>query len=113
MARFHGKVGFGVAVEESPGVFVDTITEFTYFGDVVRRSRNLVEGDQVNKEISAAVTISILGNEYARGNITAIRYLEWMGMLWAVSTVEVQHPRLLLGIGEVYSGPTPGSPESP
>jgi hypothetical protein len=113
VARFHGKVGFGVAVEDPPGVYQDVINEYSYFGDVVRNTRQLVEAEKVNKDVAVAVSISIVADEYARGNITAIRYLEWMGVLWAVSSVEVQHPRLILGIGEVYNGPTPGAPESP
>lgn len=110
MARFHGKVGYGATVEESPGVFVDVITEYTYFGDVIRNSRTLTEGENLNKDLSVGNSISIVVDAYARGNFTAIRYVEWMGILWTVTTVEVQSPRLLLTLGEVYHGPTPSAP---
>lgn len=110
MARFHGKVGYGISVEESPGVYVEQITEYTYFGDVIRNSRTLTEGENLNKDISVGNSISIVVDAYARGNFTAIRYVEWMGILWTVATVEVQSPRLLLTLGEVYRGPTPTTP---
>lgn len=115
MARFHGKVGFGVTVEdpEASGVYVDDVVEYEYFGDVVRASRTLVQGDHLNQDVAVGNAIRIVADAYARGNINAIRYLEWMGVLWTVTSVEVQHPRLLLTMGEVYNGPTPGPPESP
>lgn len=107
MARFHGKVGYGTTVEDSPGVYVDEIVEYAYFGDVIRNSRTISEGGNLNKDIAVGNSISIVADAYARGNITAIRYVEWMGILWTVTAVEVQSPRLLLSLGEVYHGPTP------
>lgn len=109
MARFHGKVGFGISVEESPGVWVDQIAEYTYFGDVVRNSRKLTEGENLNKDLSVGNAISIVANAYAREQFFAIRYVEWAGALWTVSEVEVQIPRLVLTLGEVYNGPTPAA----
>ncbi len=113
MAKFHGKVGYGVPVEESPGVWVDTIVERSYFGDVVRNSRQLTEGENLNKDLTVGNSISIVADAYANGHFFAIRYVEWMGSLWTVSDVEVQAPRLLLRLGEVYNGPQAAAPESP
>jgi hypothetical protein len=31
-------------------------------------------------------------------------YVEFMGAKWKISNVEVQYPRLILTIGEVYNG---------
>ena len=110
MARFHGKVGYGTTVETSPGVWVDEITEYSYFGDLVRNTRNLADGEHLNKDLSVGNSVSIVADAYARANFSAIRYVEWMGALWTVSMVEVQSPRLLLTMGEVYNGPTPSAP---
>ncbi len=52
--------------------------------------------------------ISIVADAYARGHFFAIRYVEWAGERWTVTNVEVQAPRLILQLGEVYNGPTPG-----
>jgi hypothetical protein len=113
MARYHGKVGYAETVEESPGVFVDSITERAYFGDIIRNSRRLTEGETVNSAISTGNSISIVADPYAREKFFAIRYVEWMGILWIVSEVEVQNPRLILTLGEVYHGPTPGASDAP
>lgn len=108
MARFSGKVGFGTsAVETRPGVWEETIIEKSYFGDVDRNFRMRRPGDQVNDDFSVNNQISIVADAYANEHFFAIRYVEWAGERWTVPTVEVQRPRLLLQIGEVYNGPLP------
>ena len=112
MAKFYGRVGYGEMTENSPGVHVDDIVERFYFGDIVRNARNLSDGENLNKDLVTTNSISIVADAYANEHFFAIRYVEWAGTLWTVSTVEVQRPRLLLRLGEVYNGPTAGAPES-
>ena len=107
MARYHGRVGYGESVETAPGVWEDQIVERSYSGDVIRNARNLREGENLNFDLSVQNSISIVADAYANDHFFAIRYVEWAGILWTVSSVEVQSPRLLLRLGEVYNGPTP------
>lgn len=111
MARFYGEIGYGHTVEKptGSGVFVDDIIEYKYYGDVVHNSRGLETGRNVNDDISVANSISIVADAYAREHIFAMRYVKWQGTLWKVENVEVVRPRLLLRLGGVYNGPTPGS----
>lgn len=113
MARFSGKVGYGSSEETAPGVWEDTIVEISYFGDVVRNTRKLQNGESVNDDISVSNSISIVADAYANEHFFAIRYVEWAGALWTVSDVEVQSPRLLLRLGEVYNGPKGAPPVTP
>lgn len=106
MAKFHGAVGYGETVESRPGVWEDVITEKTYFGDVIRNSRGLKEGEGVNLDLSVGNSISIVADAYANEHFFAIRYIRWAGALWTVSNVDVQSPRLVLRLGGVYNGPT-------
>lgn len=108
MARFFGRVGYGTSVETpaESGIWVDQIDEYYYYGDVIRNSRYLREGEKVNPDLFAENSISIVADAYANEHFFAIRYVEWAGVLWTVSSVEVQSPRLLLRLGEVYNGPT-------
>lgn len=108
MAKFYGEVGYGETVESpvGSGVWVDVITEKLYFGDVVRNTRQVREGDKINNDLSVNNSISIVADSYALENIFAMRYVRWMGALWIVSDVDVQRPRLLLRLGGVYNGPT-------
>ena len=113
MARFFGRIGYGETVETAPGVWKDEIIERSYYGDVIRNARNLREGENLNMDLSVQNSISILADAYANDHFFAIRYVEWAGTLWTVSTVEVQSPRLLLRLGEVYNGPTPAVAPTP
>jgi len=108
MARFYGEVGYGEAVEEpaESGIWVDQIVEFPYQGDVIRNTRNLESGDKINEDISVANSISIVADQYAIDNFLNIKYIRWAGVLWTVTTVEVQRPRLILSLGRIYNGPT-------
>ena len=108
MAKFFGKIGYGVTEETAPGsgVWVDTIVEYEYYGDVVKNERKLLPGENLNDDLSVQNSISIVADAYANEHFFAIRYIQWAGALWTVSHVEVQSPRLLLRLGGVYNGPT-------
>ena len=120
MTRFSGRVGYGeskeltndelvdeVLVQTPTGVWVDDIVEREYFGDVIRNTRELRQGEYLNADLSVQNSISIIADAYANDHFFAIRYVEWAGTRWTVSSVEVQSPRLLLRLGEVYNGPGP------
>lgn len=107
MARFFGKVGYGTDVDKGLGVHEIEIVEREYYGDVVRNSRKLGEGEKVNDDLSVGNSISIVADAYANDHFFAIRYVEWAGTLWKVSNVDVQSPRLLLRLGGPYRGPKP------
>lgn len=115
MARFYGPVGFGISKETPPesGVWVDEISEFSYYGDVVRNTRKLDNGETLNNDISVGNSISIVADQFANEHFFAIRYIKWAGTLWLVTEVEVKAPRLLLRLGSVYNGPTPATPDDP
>ena len=106
MAKFYGKIGYGVPAETAPGVWTDEIVERSYFGDVIRNTRRLTPGEQVADDLSVGNSISIVADAYANDHFFAIRYVEWAGVRWTVPTVDVESPRLILRLGEVYNGPT-------
>ena len=103
MARWSGKVGFAETVKVSPGVYEDRITERTYFGDVYRNSRRLQSSNNLNDDITVNNEVSIVADPYANENFHAIRYVEFMGTKWKINNVDVQRPRLVLTLGEVYN----------
>lgn len=108
MAKFFGAIGYGTLVETPAGVWVNTIVEKSYYGDVVRNAIQFQEGEPINDDLSVSNSISIVADEYANGHISAMRYIRWAGALWKISNIEVKSPRLLLRLGGVYNGPTPG-----
>lgn len=113
MARYYGEIGYGKSIEspQDSGVWVDEITEFSYYGDVIRNTRRLDNGEGLNSDISVGNSISIVADQYAVEHFFDIKYIRWMGTLWTVTNVEVKSPRLILSLGEVYNGPTPAVAE--
>lgn len=108
MARFFGEVGYGESIEtpSDSGVWIDTITEVQYYGDVIRNTRSLDAGDNLNPNISVSNSISIVADDFAVAHFLNIKYVRWLGTLWTVTDVEVRSPRLILSLGSVYNGPT-------
>lgn len=105
--RFYGAVGYGDTVDVGDGVHEDRIVERSYFGDVVRNARQLLEGEHLNRDLSLQNSISIVADAYANEHYFAIRYVSWNGVRWTVTKVEIKPPRLELTLGEVYNGPIP------
>lgn len=109
MARFFGKVGYAIHVEspEESGKWVAQVEERDYQGDVIRNTRRLEGNEKVNEDILVGNSISIVADEYAVNHFFNIKYVEWAGARWTVTSVEVRSPRLILSLGSVYNGPTP------
>lgn len=104
MAKFHGKVGFAMTVETSPGIHEEVVTEREYFGDVIKNTRGLQTANQVNDNVTVSNEISIVADPYANENFFAIRYVEFMGAKWKVMNVTVSYPRLVMTVGGLYNG---------
>ena len=110
MARFYGNVGFATVSEIRPGVWEDSMVERPYYGDIIRNSRRHESGqDKVLDDINISNEFSIIADAFANENFHHKKYVEFMGVLWKVTTVAVQRPRLILSTGGVYNGPTPDS----
>lgn len=104
MARFFGKVGYIEEVETAPDVWMERRTERNYRGDSIQVSKRWDSSQNVSDNLVVSNRISILADAYAYEHYFAIRYVEWMGAKWKVSSVEVQRPRLILTLGGVYNG---------
>lgn len=104
MAKFFGKIGYAETVETTPGVWEEKITEREYFGDLIRNTRSLQSGEQLNDNINISNEISIVADPFAYENFHSMRYVEFMNAKWKISSVEVQHPRLILSVGGLYNG---------
>ncbi len=106
MAKWHGKVGFGMSTESSPGVWTNEVISKFYSGDIIKNTiRNSASGE-VNDDITISNRISILADPFAVSNLPSILFVEFMGNLWKVSDVEVNFPRMILSIGGIYNGNT-------
>lgn len=103
MARWYGTIGYAEVTETSPGVWTETIVPREYYGDLNRNIRHISSNDKVNEDISVNNELSIVSDPYAMENFYQMRYAEFMGVKWKVSSVEVRYPRLILSLGGVYN----------
>lgn len=104
MAKWFGKVGYEITDNTMPGVWEPQITERPYFGDMLSDISKRSSTNKVNDDLNVANRISIISDPFANQHFSQIKYVEIMGTLWEVSTVEVQYPRLILTVGGVYNG---------
>ena len=103
MSKYCGKIGFATTIETIPGNWEAQFTERIYYGALIRNSRKLQSSGNQNDNITISNEISIVADPFAYENFHAIRYAEFMGSKWKVTSVDVQYPRLLLSLGEVYN----------
>ena len=105
MAKFYGPVGYAETVETSPGVWTEQITIRNYSGELVRNtSRWSTSSDSTNDDLNINNQISIVADPFAYQKFHNMKYIEYMGVKWKITSVEVQRPRLILTIGGVYNG---------
>lgn len=106
MPKFYGKIGFAETTETSPGVFVESIVDREYYGDVLDFARRLQSSDKVNDNIEITNQLSIVADQNAYNHINEMRYAEFMGVKWKITSVKVLYPRLQLTLGDEWNGPT-------
>ena len=103
MAQFFGNIVYAVSEDVRQGVWDGEITEREYFGDLIRNTSRYQTSDKLNDDINISNEISIVADPFAYQNFHAMRYVEFMGEKWKISSVEVQYPRLILTVGGVYN----------
>lgn len=107
MAKWHGIIGYVETVEsqKSPGKWVAQTTERSYSGDVIRgNTRWSASYDSTNDNLNVNSQISIIADPFAYQHFSSMKYIEFMGAKWKITSVDPQYPRLLLFIGGVYNG---------
>lgn len=105
MTKFYGKIGYVDRLQETaPGVWEEIEVSRNYYGDIKRNTRRLQSSDQVNDDIVVNNEISIIADPYAVEHFHEMRYAEFAGTKWKITSIEVQYPRLILTLGGVYNG---------
>jgi hypothetical protein len=107
MGRFYGVIGYANQIETTPGIWEEQIVERNYSGEVIKNVSKIRDGENLNDDLTVDNRLSIIADPFAYAKFHSMRYINWMGALWKITSVEVQRPRLILTIGGVYNGPTP------
>ena len=109
MTKYFGEIVFSKTEKFDNGIVAEKTVGRKYKGDVEKNWRRWETGERLNDNININNTLSIVADSFLFAHLGMIRAVEWMGSYWEVSSIEVKRPRLILEIGGVYNGPTPGS----
>ena len=104
MAKFSGNVGFAVDVETSPGIWEPLHVERKMRGDVITMSLRHQPTSNLNDDIALTNRISLILDTFSYEHYHNLRYVEYLGNKWKVTSVDVQRPRLILTLGGVWNG---------
>lgn len=108
MAKFFGVVGYSYIDHDdaidAPGVSSEKQKEIAYCGDILKNNKKWEASQNLNDNLNINNQISIIADPFAFDHFFAIRYVNWGGVNWKVSNVDVQPPRLILTLGGVYNG---------
>lgn len=104
MAKWTGKVGYGIKHEYEDGAWEDRIVSRTYYGDTISDRIKRQSSGGVNDNIDVNNVVSIVADPFAIENYIYMIYVEILGVKWKITSIEVQYPRLLLTVGGVYNG---------
>lgn len=108
MPRFYGKIGFLKSEDESlsrPSRYIPTMEERYYTGELFKNTARQQIADKPVDDFNINNDISIVADAYALNHFSSIKYVEFMGALWEVQSVTVEHPRLRISFGGLYHGP--------
>lgn len=102
--KFSGKLGYAITEEIEPGIWTDGITEKHARGDILSSNYKFENPSDVNQDINLDIRISIVMDSYIKRNFGLIKYVKFEGIEWAVKSVNVIYPRLILTLGGLYNG---------
>ena len=104
--KFAGKIGFVKTVQDpnDDSVWITETTEKTVYGDILRDTRINEKSSYVNDNFTITNQFSIVATGYCYHNLQYIKYVEYLGVKWRVTSVEALHrPRLVLSVNGVYN----------
>ena len=105
MAKWYGKIGYSETVETAPGVWMPQDTVREYYGDVLRNSTRWTgNSDSTNDDLTVNTQISIVSDPFAIEKFYSMKWIEFMGTKWKITSVEPEFPRLKLTLGGVFNG---------
>lgn len=104
--KYYDKIGFWVNdVKIRPGVYRSQIVEKEYAGDVLQnRQRWQSSSDSQNDNLTVNNRISIIADLYLNQHLGSIKYVTFMGVKWKVKSLDLNYPRVIMELGEVYNG---------
>lgn len=106
MNKYYGKIGFVESVktdDDDSDVYTEQTTERYYYGDITEKGSRWQNSQYLLDNKLVTIKFSILADPYAYEHFSAIKYIEWYNKKWKVTNIDIQYPRLVLTIGDLYN----------
>lgn len=103
MPKCSGVIGYTLAVETQPGVWLEQSTEKKYYGDIIKDNRKIVDQGLINGSINISNTISIVSNKFMLENLAFMRYITFMNSKWKINSVDIVPPRITISLGGLWN----------
>ena len=100
--KYYGRIAYSYRDETEPGIYDEGYHEQYYYGDVDQIGRRLENQSQINDDVKANVSISVLADADLNNHFGSIRWVEFMGQKWKAETVNIKPPRLNIILGALY-----------
>lgn len=100
--KWFGHIGFEIQDLVEPGVYEPRIIDKPYYGDVERNYKTDKSSQSINNQYTLNNSISVICDPFLTENFHTIVYVTFMNAKWRPSSVEVQYPRLIIYMGDVY-----------
>ena len=106
--RWYGPIGFATTSESEtePSVYVQTIEERNYRGEVYNRRSYFDNSSGANDNLRLTQEVSIVSDPYLNEHYGQMVYLGLDGTKWRITGVKVDRPRLRLTLGDVWNEDT-------
>ena len=110
MAKYYGILGFVKTYEKEingvpSGEYVTDVIERHYRGDILQDNRRWSDStEKVNEDVTINNRFSILIDSFISDNLSYLKYINYFGADWKISSVEIQYPRMILTTGGLYNG---------
>lgn len=104
--RFAGKIGFVVTKQDETNdeLWTTETTEKLVYGDTLRDVRNNDKSSYLNDNFTISNQFSIVADDFTYRNLQYIKYVEYLGVKWRVTSVDaLPRPRLVLSVNGVYN----------
>lgn len=98
--KYHGKLGFVLTEQTSPGTWTPRTEIREVLGDVIQRTVRESDSQTINPDVIFDQQISFLYDDFMTQNMFVMEWIEWMGKRFKISKIDIRPPRMIVTIGK-------------
>lgn len=100
--KYHGKLGFVLTEQTSPGTWTPRTEIREVTGDVLQRTIRESDTQTINPDVTFDQQISFLYDSFMTQNMFVMEWIEWMGKRFKISKIDIRPPRMIITMGKEW-----------